>query len=154
MRRASPDPALIMSQTYSNCAGRNGLLDRARDMARWNYVSQDIAQQLDPEFLGFPNEFRNLSLANPSQSRLFNTSNRTITRVSSTSSGSLRSATCSTSSMATVHGFTKGSVIALYTAKGIPMLWKGQEFGENWGVPRWGTGRNLFERRLHWEYFL
>ena len=44
-------------------------------------------------------------------------------------------------------------VIALYTGKGIPMLWNGQEFGENWGVPNWGNGRNLFERPLHWEYF-
>src|SRR5262249_52635582 len=40
-----------------------------------------------------------------------------------------------------------------YAAKGIPMLWNGQEFGENWGVPSWGIGRNLFERPLHWEYF-
>jgi 1,4-alpha-glucan branching enzyme len=44
-------------------------------------------------------------------------------------------------------------VIALYTAKGIPMLWNGQEFGENWGVPNSGIGRNLFERPLHWEHF-
>jgi hypothetical protein len=27
-------------------------------------------------------------------------------------------------------------VIALYTGKGIPVLWNGQEFRENWGVPR------------------
>jgi glycosidase len=33
------------------------------------------------------------------------------------------------------------------------MLWNGQEFGENWGVPHSGIGRNLFERPLHWEYF-
>ena len=44
-------------------------------------------------------------------------------------------------------------VIALYTAKGIPMLWHGQEFAENWGVPSGGIGRNLFERPLHWELF-
>ena len=44
-------------------------------------------------------------------------------------------------------------VIAMYMGKGIPMLWNGQEFGENWGVPNWGIGRNLFERPLHWEYF-
>jgi hypothetical protein len=31
-------------------------------------------------------------------------------------------------------------VIALYTGKGIPMLWNGQEFWENWGVPNWGIG--------------
>ena len=45
-------------------------------------------------------------------------------------------------------------VIALYTAKGIPMLWNGQEFGENWGVPNWGIGRNLFERPAPLGIFL
>jgi 1,4-alpha-glucan branching enzyme len=44
-------------------------------------------------------------------------------------------------------------VVALYTGKGIPMLWHGQEFGENWGLPGSGIGRNLFERPVHWEYF-
>ena len=33
------------------------------------------------------------------------------------------------------------------------MLWHGQEFVENWGVPGGGLGRNLFERPLHWEFF-
>jgi 1,4-alpha-glucan branching enzyme len=33
------------------------------------------------------------------------------------------------------------------------MLWHGQEFGENWSVPHWGIGRNLYSRPLHWEYF-
>jgi hypothetical protein len=33
------------------------------------------------------------------------------------------------------------------------MLWHGQEFAENWGVPGGGLGRNLFERPLHWEFF-
>src|SRR6185437_4916094 len=44
-------------------------------------------------------------------------------------------------------------IIALYTGKGVPMLWQGQEFGENWNMPDSGIGRNLFERPLHWEYF-
>jgi maltooligosyltrehalose trehalohydrolase len=44
--------------------------------------------------------------------------------------------------------------IALYTAKGVPMLWQGQEFAENWTMPD-GTDprRTLFSRPLHWEYF-
>ena len=33
------------------------------------------------------------------------------------------------------------------------MLFQGQEFGENWGLPDTGLGRTLFERPLHWEYF-
>ena len=45
-------------------------------------------------------------------------------------------------------------VIALYTAKGVPMLWQGGSSSENWGMPDWrDLGRNLYERPLHWEYF-
>ena len=51
-----PDAAGIMSQTHSNCAWQNGLLDRAREMARGGYVTERLAHQLDPEFLGYPTE--------------------------------------------------------------------------------------------------
>lgn len=48
---------------------------------------------------------------------------------------------------------TQPYAIALYTCKGIPMLWHGQEFAENRSVPSGGLGRVLFSRPLHWEYF-
>ena len=51
-----PDAAGIMVQTHSNCAWQNGLLDRAREMARGGYVTERFAHQLDPEFLGYPTE--------------------------------------------------------------------------------------------------
>jgi len=44
-------------------------------------------------------------------------------------------------------------LIALLTAKGIPMLWQGQEFGENYFVPDSGLGRVLLLRPLRWDYF-
>lgn len=48
-------------------------------------------------------------------------------------------------------------VIALYTAKGIPMLWQAQEIVENWERPEDPPGgsdyrRVLVERPVHWEY--
>ena len=49
-----PDAAGILSNTYSNCAWQNGLLDRARGMARGGYVTEQLAHQLDPQFLGYP----------------------------------------------------------------------------------------------------
>src|SRR5688500_15458800 len=42
---------------------------------------------------------------------------------------------------------------ALLAAKGIPMLWQGQEFGENYFLPREGLGRVLLLRPLRWDYF-
>jgi 1,4-alpha-glucan branching enzyme len=44
-------------------------------------------------------------------------------------------------------------LIALLAAKGIPMLWQDQEFGENYFVPDSGLGRVLLLRPLRWDYF-
>ena len=44
-------------------------------------------------------------------------------------------------------------LIALLAAKGIPMLWQGQEFGENYFLPHDGLGRVLLLRPLRWDYF-
>ena len=43
--------------------------------------------------------------------------------------------------------------IGQFMGKGVPMLWQGQELGENWGIAHWGLGRNLYPRGVHWEYF-
>jgi maltooligosyltrehalose trehalohydrolase len=44
-------------------------------------------------------------------------------------------------------------LIALFTAKGIPMLWQGEEFGENYSIPEQGLGRVLMFRPVRWDYF-
>ncbi|RPI36494.1 MAG: alpha-amlyase [Nitrospiraceae bacterium] len=44
-------------------------------------------------------------------------------------------------------------LIGILTAKGIPMLWQGQEFGENYYVPDQGMGRVLMYRPVRWDYF-
>jgi 1,4-alpha-glucan branching enzyme len=44
-------------------------------------------------------------------------------------------------------------LIALLTAKGIPMLWQGQEFGSNSLVPESGFGRVMMFRPVRWDYF-
>ena len=44
-------------------------------------------------------------------------------------------------------------LIGLLTAKGIPMLWQGQEFGENYYIPDAGWGRVLLFRPVRWDYF-
>jgi len=43
--------------------------------------------------------------------------------------------------------------IALLTSAGIPMLWAGQEFAENYGIPSGSQARVRGERPLHWDYF-
>ncbi|WP_239650130.1 alpha-amylase family glycosyl hydrolase [Methylocucumis oryzae] len=44
-------------------------------------------------------------------------------------------------------------LIGLLAAKGIPMLWQGQEFGENYFLPENGLGRVQLLRPLRWDYF-
>jgi maltooligosyltrehalose trehalohydrolase len=150
-----PDPAGIMSQTYSNCAWQNGLLDRSRDMARWDYVSEHIAHRLDPEFLGYPTEFHNAASGDsfPVAPFQYIESHDHPRFVNQFGQLQLRDLLGEFYGDRQKLPKVQPYIVALYTAKGIPMLWHGQEFGENWGVPNWGVGRNLFERPLHWEYF-
>lgn len=44
-------------------------------------------------------------------------------------------------------------LITLLTAPGIPLLFQGQEFGENYTLPGWGLGRTLLLCPVRWEYF-
>jgi 1,4-alpha-glucan branching enzyme len=150
-----PDPAGILSGTYSNCAWQNGFLDASESVAREGRVTEDFAHQLDPQYLGYPTEYRN-----PADGTVFPVApfqyfeshdhGRFLNQFGANAFRDLLGeAYGDRSRFYKVQPF----VIALYTAKGIPMLWSGQEFGENWGVPDGGVGRNLFERPLHWEYF-
>lgn len=150
-----PDAPGILRQTYSTCAWQNGLLDRARDMARWQYASADFAHLLDPQFLGYPTEFQNPATGDvlpvaPFQYVESHDHPRFVNQFGRTTIQDLVGQFYGDrSKFYKVQPF----VIALYTGKGVPMLWCGQEFAENWGVPDGGVGRNLFERPLHWEYF-
>lgn len=150
-----PDPQGILSQTYSNCAWQNGLLDEARGMARGGYATERLAHRLDPEFSGYPTEYRNPATGDnfpvaPFQYLESHDHPRFINQF-----GELTLRDLLGEAYGNRERFYKMQpfVIALYTGKGVPMIWNGQEFGENWGVPNWGIGRNLFERPLHWEYF-
>ena len=150
-----PDPMGIISQTYSNCCWQNGLLDRARDMAKGNDLSEHFAHLLDPEFLGYVNQYHNPTTGEsfpvaPFQYLESHDHRRFINEFGLIS---LRDLLGEAYGNRDLFYKMQPYIIALYTGKGIPMLWHGQEFGENWGLPSSGLGRNLFERPLHWEYF-
>jgi 1,4-alpha-glucan branching enzyme len=44
-------------------------------------------------------------------------------------------------------------LISLLCAQGIPMLWQGQEFGENYWIPEGGIARVMLFRPVRWDYF-
>jgi 1,4-alpha-glucan branching enzyme len=150
-----PAPQEILSKTYSNTAWQNNLLDLSRNMAKNAFVNETFAHQLDPEFMGYPAEYHNPDSGDtfpvaPFQYLETHDHARFINFFGSSGVSDLLS-----QAYGDRQNFYKMQpyFIALYTCKGIPMLWQGQEFGENWGVPGDGIGRNLYERPVHWEYF-
>ncbi len=150
-----PDPKGILSTTYSNTCWQNSLLDKANDMASHRYVDASFAHLLDPEFIGYPSEYTNPATGDsfptaPFQYIETHDHSRFITRFAPSQ---LRDLLGQQYGDRAQFYRVQPYIIALYTAKGIPMLWQGQEFGESWGVPSSGLGRNLFRRPLHWEYF-
>src|SRR5438874_4214612 len=44
-------------------------------------------------------------------------------------------------------------LIAILMSKGQPMLWQGEEFGENYFLPEFGAGRVALLRALRWDLF-
>ncbi len=44
-------------------------------------------------------------------------------------------------------------LLGLLLAKGVPMLWEGEELAENYFVPPGGYGRTGLFRPVHWSYF-
>ncbi len=44
-------------------------------------------------------------------------------------------------------------LICLLMSKGIPMLWQGEEFAENYFLPDFGMGRVLLLRPMRWDFF-
>lgn len=150
-----PDPKGILSQTYSNCCWQNGLLDEARNMARFHYVNERFAHLLDPGFLGYPEDYKNPATGEalpvaPFQYVESHDHSRFITQFGEED---LRDLLGQPFGNRDLFYKMQPYIIALYTGKGIPMLFQGQEFAENWSVPWSGIGRNLFSRPLHWEYF-
>ncbi|HYC58086.1 MAG TPA: alpha-amylase family glycosyl hydrolase [Thermoanaerobaculia bacterium] len=148
-----PDARGILRTTYTNTCWQNGLLDEASRQAVAGGARMSFAHQLDPELTGYPREFSNegdVFPVAPFQYFESHDHSRFITRFGIEGLVDLLDQPYGDRSR---FYKTQPYVIALYTAKGIPMLWHGQEFAENWSVPGWGLGRNLFGRNLHWEYF-
>src|SRR5437016_7612766 len=44
-------------------------------------------------------------------------------------------------------------LIAILMSKGQPLLWQGEEFGENYFLPDFGAGRAALLRSLRWDFF-
>jgi maltooligosyltrehalose trehalohydrolase len=146
-------PVDVLYQSYANCTWQDRSYGAARQVARWNDRGRlaDLGQQLGAQ--GFPGVvtsdgvtltkaplqylenhdherfISNFGLERADSDPLFNQGDRS-------------------------RWFKlQPYLIGLLTSKGIPMLWQGQEFGENYILPDGGLGRVMVLRPMRWDYF-
>jgi 1,4-alpha-glucan branching enzyme len=149
--------ATVMSQSYTNSAWQNGLLYLAESVASGAVPDDSYAHQLDPYFMGYPASTTAVDAAgNPLQMPVapfqFLESHDHSQLIVYASQGSDSNDPIPEGDRSRFFKL-QPHAIALYTLQGIPMLWQGQEFADNYGLPDNGLDRVHLERVTHWEYF-
>jgi 1,4-alpha-glucan branching enzyme len=148
------DPPGIMRQTYSNAAWQDSLLNKVRDMAKYQYVDQNFVNILNPYATGYP------------AARDFNSIQAPVAPFQYLNSHDHEHLITSFGVKPGIGGpgdlwfgdranaaRLQPYAIALYTCQGIPMLWQGEELAENYTLPGGGNARVSTPRPMHWEYF-
>ncbi len=146
----------VVSESYTNAAWRNDLLYKAEDMIRANYVDDDFAHTLDPVFSGYPTSQTVVDTAGKPIERpvapfqyLESHDHSQLIVFAGTGSDSGPMPEGDRNLFYKLQPYA----IALYTCQGIPMLWEGQEFADNYDLPNTGEARVHLRRDTHWEYF-
>ncbi len=148
------DPQGILRQTYTNATWQNDLLNKAEDTLRFEAVDDDLCHILDPFFRGYPNtqsmDGKDVPVA-PFQYINSHDHSFLIRYIdhSRDDDNTAQAAYADRSQSYRLQPY----VIALYTCQGVPMLWEGQEFGDNYVLPPSGDLRIHFRRTMEWRYF-
>src|SRR6476646_8946400 len=141
-------PEEVLRTTYSNCTWQNGTFDAARAVARgdlgrrlglFGYPEQETANGDDIPKAGLQyienhdheRFLCNFGTHNPDEAGnpLFAEGNRSRWYM------------------------LQPYLICLLMSKGLPMLWQGEEFAENYFLPDFGMGRVSLLRPLRWDFF-
>ena len=147
-------PEEVLRSTYSNCTWQNRTFDAARGVARgdrgrladWGLslglsgypevvnTNGDLIPKAAFQYLENHDHERflcNFGLTNPDEAGnpLFQEGDRTRWYM------------------------VQPYLIAMLMSKGIPMLWQGEEFCENYFLPDFGAGRVSLLRPLRWDFF-
>jgi 1,4-alpha-glucan branching enzyme len=144
-------PQEILEKTYTNCTWQNGTLGAAKGTAHGN--RDDLTRLgLQLGLSGYPSELTN------SGDRIEKTAlqyiethdhERFVCNFGIISSDNVLLQQGDRELWYKVQPY----LIGLLTAKGIPLLWQGQEFGENYWLPHEGWGRVKLHRPVRWDYF-
>ena len=144
-------PVEILEHTYSNCTWQNETLGAAQGAARGSSEAlTNLGLRLG--LLGYPSE-RTVDGDTIPKTALQYIENHDHSRF-----------VCNFGTTAADNDLLREAIrdrwfrvqpylIALFTGRGIPMLWQGQELGENYFVPESGFGRVALFRPVRWDYF-
>ena len=146
----------VLSRTFTNCAWQDDLLNKSEDMVTWHYADANFAHLLDPYFSGYPatkavvdsgGNAVDMPVAPFQYEETHDHSQLIVFAGTESDPGPLAEGDRSR------YYRLQPYAIALLTAQGIPMLWQGQEFADNFPLPGNGLARVHLRRDVHWEYF-
>jgi maltooligosyltrehalose trehalohydrolase len=148
------DPKGILRQTYTNATWQNDLLNKAEDTLRLNAVDDDLCHILDPLFRGYPatQKMNNLDVPVAPFQYVNSHDHSFLIRYIDHSRDDDNTAQAAYADRSQSYRL-QPYAIALYTCQGVPMLWEGQEFGDNYVLPPSGDLRIHFRRAMEWRYF-
>ena len=147
----------VLAETCTNGAWQNGLLFLAEAVAGGGAVTADYAHQLDPSFMGYPDFTAAVDAAGNAVQmpvapfQYIESHDHSQLIVFAGSGGDDGDAT--PEGDRSLYYKLQPHAIALYTLQGIPMLWQGQEFADNYNLPDTGLSKVHLERVTHWAYF-
>jgi len=146
----------VLRNTYTNCAWQNDLLDKAESIAGGASPTDDLAHVLDPSFGNrYPATKTVVNAAgNPVEMpvapfQYLNSHDHSHLIVFAGTSGDGPMPPGDRSRFWRLQPLA----IALYTSQGVPMLWEGEEFADDYNLPDSGFSRVNLRRDMHWEYF-
>jgi len=146
----------VLRGTYTSCAWQDDLLNTAENLASGNSPNDGLAHTLDPYYGGrYPATKTVVNAAGnpvdmpvaPFQYLNSHDHSHLIVFAGTSGSGAFPPGDRS------LYWRMQPLAIALYTAQGIPMLWEGEEFADNYQLPGDGSARIGLRRDTHWEYF-
>lgn len=148
------DPQGILRKTYTAATWQNNLLSKAEYTLAGQAVDNDFCLLLDPNFQGYPaTQTMNGKDVPVAPFQYLNSHDHSflIYYINHSPNDDNNAVTSSADRSQSYR--LQPYVIALYTCQGIPMLWEGQEFGDNYVLPPGGDLRIGFRRSMNWRFF-
>jgi 1,4-alpha-glucan branching enzyme len=144
-------PIEILEKTYSNCTWQNETLGAANSCANGNHDSiTDLGHRM--ALMGYPGQVthNNDVLLKSALQYIENHDHpRFVCNFGMLEKDNLLLKEGNRDLWIKVQPYA----IGLLTGKGIPLLWQGQELGENYSIPLEGWGRVMLYRPVRWDYF-